>query len=261
MVFDSGRHYLCCRQGLVHDVASPSPWRLLEASEVAQASLTVERSVELGVWQGRPCIALDCAGDAPGLAWQSLRQLPARIDPSFFNLVSRGSQLLGWLRENRFCGGCAAPLDYDPAACSLRCASCRRSLYPRISPCIIVLVSRGDELLLVHGRRHAEGVYSAIAGFVDIAETLEQAVAREVREEAGVEVCNIRYFASQPWPFPDQLMIGFHADYLGGDVVADGVEVLDARWWRSDDLPSLPPVHSLARRLIDAALGRDDSAG
>jgi NAD+ diphosphatase len=130
--------------------------------------------------------------------------------------------------------------------------------YPRIAPAIIVLVRRGDEALLARGARFPAAFYSTLAGFAEVGESLEETLAREVREEVGIEVKNARYFGSQPWPFPHSLILAFTAEWAGGEIVADGVEVLDAQWFRADALPPIPPRVSIARQLIDAWL--DDVA-
>jgi NAD+ diphosphatase len=134
----------------------------------------------------------------------------------------------------------------------MRCEVCTLSFYPRISPAIIVLVRRGDEALLARSTRSASGFYSTLAGFVEAGESLEETLAREVREEVGVEVTNLRYFASQSWPFPHSLMVGFFADHAGGEIVVDKTEITDARWFAPTALPLIPPKLSIARQLIDA---------
>jgi NAD+ diphosphatase len=134
----------------------------------------------------------------------------------------------------------------------MRCPACGLMAYPRIAPAIIVLVRRGEEALLARGARFPSAFYSTLAGFAEIGETLEETLEREVFEEVGVRVKNPRYFGSQPWPFPHSLMIGFVAEWAGGDIRVDGKEILEARWFRPDALPSIPPPISIARRLIDA---------
>jgi NAD+ diphosphatase len=135
---------------------------------------------------------------------------------------------------------------------SLRCPACGLLCYPRISPAVIVLVRRGDEALLARGARFPLPFYSTLAGFVEVGESLEQTVHREIREEVGVEVDRVTYFGSQPWPFPHSLMVGFTAEWASGEIRPDGTEILDARWFAADALPQVPPPLSIARRLIDA---------
>lgn len=134
---------------------------------------------------------------------------------------------------------------------AMLCSHCRERYYPQIAPCIIVAIRRDDAILLAQHTRHRNGVHTVLAGFVEVGETLEQAVAREVMEESGIRVKNLRYVTSQPWPFPQSLMTAFMADYAEGDIVVDKKELLSADWYRYDDLPLLPPPGTVARRLIE----------
>jgi len=143
-----------------------------------------------------------------------------------------------------------------PGERARRCPACDLSFYPRISPAIIVLVRRGEEALLGQGNRFPGAFYSTLAGFVEPGETLEETLAREVREEVGVEVKDLRYFGSQPWPFPHSLMIAFTAEYAGGELRPDGVEIEECAWFDPDALPKLPPPISISRRLIDTVAGK-----
>ena len=133
--------------------------------------------------------------------------------------------------------------------------------FPRISPAIIVLVERDGKALLARSPRFKEGLFSTLAGFVEPGETLEDAVRREVKEEAGIDVKNIRYFGSQPWPFPDSLMVGFTAEYAGGEIKIDDNEILDARWFSAEDMPEIPGKISIARALIDYFLEKAGKKG
>jgi len=164
--------------------------------------------------------------------------------------ASRMKGLINWLDATRFCPSCGHPLQLHASENALECPSCGRLLYPRIEPCIITLVSRGDEILLLRNAKDTRGVYACLAGFVEIGETLEQAVRREVREEAGLELRNIRYAGSQGWPYPDQLMVAFYAEWESGEIRIQPSEIADARWFRPDALPTLPRPGSIAWRLI-----------
>ncbi|MBR5724853.1 MAG: NAD(+) diphosphatase [Bacteroidales bacterium] len=164
--------------------------------------------------------------------------------------VSRMRGYSLWLSSTKFCSACGQPLRLHAVENALECPGCGRLHFPRVEPCIIVLVTRGDELLLLRNIRDTMGIYACLAGFVEIGETLEQAVRREVREETGLTIKNIRYVGSQGWPFPDQLMAGFYADYAGGDIHIQKSEIADARWFRRDALPPLPKPGSIAWRLI-----------
>lgn len=143
------------------------------------------------------------------------------------------------------------------------CPNCRQRYYPQIAPCIIVAIRRGDEILLAQHKRHRNGIHTVLAGFVEVGETLEQAAAREIMEESRVQIKNLRYVASQPWPFPHSLMVAFMADYAGGELQHDPKELLNAGWYRYDNLPQLPPAGTVARRLIEdtVALCREDTEG
>ena len=190
---------------------------------------------------------------------QPLRFIPM---PSYFFSHddaenARASRLKGyanWIAVTKFCPACGQALRLHATENALECPACGRLHYPRIEPCIITLVSRGDELLLLRSVKDTMGIYACLAGFVEMGETLEQAVRREVREETGLEIKNIRYAGSQGWPFPDQLMAGFYADYAGGEIRIQKSEVADARWFHRDALPPLPRPGSIAWRLIHHCL-------
>ena len=209
----------------------------------------------IGEWQGERCYAVE-ADALP----ESTQGEPAAIRAVFgiaggeaFALICRAAQLLDWKKNHRYCGRCATPTAMKSNEFAMQCPACGLVAYPRISPAVMVLVRRGNELLLARSPHFKPGVFSALAGFVEAGETLEQCAVREVREEVGVEIANLRYFHSQPWPFPDSLMLAFFADYAGGDVTPDPSEIEAAGWYSIDDLPVLPDPVSIARRLIDVA--------
>jgi NAD+ diphosphatase len=160
--------------------------------------------------------------------------------------------IMQWRRESVFCGSCGTRNGDAPVELARLCPSCGRLEYPRISPAIIVLIFREDgKILLAHNKKFAGKVYSLIAGFIEAGENLEAAVSREVREEVGLEVRDTTYVASQPWPFPNSLMIGFKTCYAGGRVTPDGEEIEDARWFGREELPDLPGFGSVSRYLIN----------
>ncbi len=173
-------------------------------------------------------------------------------------VAGRAVQIIEWARTHRFCGRCGTPTELAPGERAMKCPACRLLAFPRLAPAMITLVTRGsgadEEALLAQGVQFRGPMYSCLAGFVEPGESLEGAVAREVREEVGIEVTNIRYWGSQPWPFPHSLMLGFHADYAGGEIVCDPTEIIDAQWYRRDALPPIPPGISIARKLIDVWL-------
>ena len=219
---------------------------------------------EVGSLDGRRCFAADIDPDmrAPeGYVFRDLRGL-WDSDEDFFRVAGRARQVVEWDRTNRFCGRCAAPTVDMEDEMAKRCPRCGMLYYPRLSPAAIMLVRRGDELLLARSPHFPPGMYSALAGFVEAGESIEDTIRREVREEVGVEVGEVRYFGSQPWPFPNSLMIGFIAEYAGGELkIGEPEEIEDARWYRLDDLPKLPPKVSIARAMIDAFIARHDGKG
>ncbi|WP_417580472.1 NAD(+) diphosphatase [Nitrincola sp.] len=184
---------------------------------------------------------------------QDLREaLSQAVDEDEFAALSREAQLSRWQQQAQFCHCCASPLQpHAEEAIARECTHCGHVHYPPVSPCIIVLITKGDQCLLAHAANFAPGRYSTLAGFIEPGETAEQAVAREVREEVGIEVTNIRYFKSQSWPFPHSLMLGFFAEYAGGELQPDGVEILAADWFSADKMPYMPPSFSISRQLIE----------
>ncbi|GFZ76425.1 NADH pyrophosphatase [Pseudohongiella nitratireducens] len=168
-----------------------------------------------------------------------------------FAPLGRAGQVAQWFNDHRYCGRCAAPMQPATEQLVLSCSSCQHHVYPRINPCIIVLITRGREVLLASHHRHGKAFYSCLAGFIEAGESAEDAVHREVMEEVGIKIGNLRYLGSQPWPFPSQLMFGFYADYESGEIDADQDEIEDAVWFDIDDLPFVPnPEISIAGRLI-----------
>ncbi len=185
-----------------------------------------------------------------------LMALYGRVPEEEWVMAGRGVQLVEWERTHRFCGRCATPTEAAGGERARRCPACGLLAFPRLAPAVIVLVERGDEVLLARGRQFPVPMYSCLAGFVEPGETLEHTVQREVREEVGVELADVRYAASQPWPFPHSLMIGFTARWASGDIRIDETELVDAQWFTADTLPAIPPRLSIARHLIDDWIDR-----
>ena len=188
----------------------------------------------------------------PDWAFLGLRALVESFDEETFAIAGHGAHVVDWRTTSRFCGRCGATTGRMPAERAMRCPACGLTIHPRIAPAAIVLVRKGDLALLARNARFPLPFYSTVAGFTDIGETLEETVRREVKEEVGVEVGALRYFGSQPWPFPHSLMVGFTAEWLSGDIVVDGEEIADAKWFSPAELPRIPPRLSIARRMIDA---------
>ncbi len=189
-----------------------------------------------------------------GMAWQGLRTLFSVLEDAHFALAGRAVQLVDWDRNHQFCGRCGAPTEAKADERGRVCRACRLTFYPKIAPAVMALVRRGNEMLLGRSPHFPPGMFSALAGFVEPGETLEQCIAREVLEEVGVSVTNIRYFASQPWPFPNSLMIAFFCDYESSEIAPQETEIEAAEWFDVFQLPKLPSKISIARRLIDAAV-------
>lgn len=205
----------------------------------------------VGLLDGHPYYTAQLT-DAKPQPRLGLRDIGLRSETAFM-LAARARGLLDWRRQHRFCGQCGRPTTALGGESAMVCEPCQLRFYPRVSPCIIVLITRGPEVLLAQGVRHrSAGWYSTLAGFVETGESLEQAVHREIREEVGVDVANLRYQGSQTWPFPHQLMLGFWADYAGGDIRPAPDEIADARWFHVDDLPPFPPGFSIAGYMIEA---------
>jgi NAD+ diphosphatase len=231
---------------------------LFTYEELHGADWRVHRELFLGHWQGRPCFAHEIAPDATLDVMQHYRgnlyELLGRTDDALFALAGRAAQLLAWERDHRYCGRCGSEMVMDGSERAMRCAECTMVSYPRISPCIIVLVLRGEELLLARHARYRKPMYSTLAGFIEAGESAEHCLQREVREEVGVEVENPRYFGSQAWPFPGQLMLGYFADHSGGDIRCDDHEIVEADWYHFSHLPNVPPTTSIAGQLIQHAV-------
>jgi NAD+ diphosphatase len=227
------------------------------ARTLAELGVDAMRTQYLGTLRGRHCFSAEVANDAQapqGMAWLGLRRLFGQIDDVEYALAGRAIQIMEWDRTHQFCGVCATPTVARNKERARACPSCGHLVYPRLAPAVMMLVRRGRELLLGRSPHFQPGVYSALAGFVDPGETLEACVAREVMEEVGVTVQNLRYFGSQSWPFPHSLMIAFFADYAGGDIVPQPEEIEDAQWFDIDALPDLPMAISISRWLIDAGV-------
>jgi NAD+ diphosphatase len=236
---------------LNHDGQRP---RIPLSRDLTVHLVRLEHRQFLGSLDGRPCFAAHWPGTHPlseDFSPKGLRSLFWQLDSEQVWVAGRANHLVQWSLNHQFCGRCGAPtVDKDDERAK-RCPDCGRVNYPRVSPAVIMAVLKEDRILLARSGRFPKAFYSVLAGFVEPGETLEECVRREIREEVGIEVDRIRYFSSQPWPFPDSLMVGFTARYAGGDIRIDGREIADAGWFSADDLPQIPPKISIARQLID----------
>jgi len=216
------------------------------------------RSFYLGLWNQQPCWAEEYAeAKAPDsmAQWFVIREVLTDLTAELFHVTITAKHLLSWHAGQQFCGTCGHALQDSPTERARVCTHCARVHYPIIAPAIIVAIRRGEEILLAHNHSFHNKIHSIIAGFIEAGETPEQAVAREVREEVGIEVRDIRYLESQAWPFPNSLMLGFSADYAQGNIQADGMEIEHAAWYSKNKLPQLPRPGSISFRLICRTMG------
>ncbi len=224
------------------------------ASDLSVLNLTPAQTQHLGALDGCSCHAGEWPeGEsvADGYTFKGLRELFRALDEEMVFLAGRANQLNRWYRIHRFCGQCGRPTRDKSDERAKICPECGLVNYPRVTPAVIVAVVKGNEILLGRSKRFPKGFHSVLAGFVEPGETLEACVKREVREEVGIEVADIQYFGSQPWPFPDSLMVAFTAAYAGGTIQLDPAEIVHADWYPSHGLPPVPPGISIARKLID----------
>lgn len=211
-------------------------------------------TAEIGRYKGAP-VFLQVRKDAEPLPshWQfrPLRDCLLNSDSELFSLAARACQITGFLKTHKFCGVCGEEVAQSREELAVTCGHCGLVSYPRISPCIIVGIYHGNKILLAQGVRHPEGLHSVLAGFVESGESLEQCLQREVMEEANIEVTDIEYVGSQPWPFPHSLMAGFIARYQGGELKFDPSELVTGGWFDFEHLPQTPPAGSIASKLIE----------
>jgi NAD+ diphosphatase len=227
---------------------------LLWHKRLEDLNLKPLRTQYLGQFKGQPCFSAELPPEisAPeGLAFTDMRTFYFGVEEDIFLLAGRALQIMTWDQTHQFCGRCGQPTETLAGEMAKICPACKFTSYPRISPAIIVAVIKENKILLtryasVRGRWH-----TIIAGFLEPGETLEECVQREVLEEVGLHVKNIRYFGNQPWPFPNSLMIGFTAEYQSGEIKVDGKEIGEADWYLATDIPEVPPKMSISREIID----------
>jgi len=257
-------------------LSEPAHWFLFQGNQIlvrredGQASVPIVvdprdlglhplRDQYLGTLAGRHCYSGECAPEVPapdGYIWSGLRALFGLFDDAMFALAGRAVQIMDWDRTHLYCGRCGTPTELKPGERARQCPNCGQVHYPRIAPAVMALVQRGDQLLLARSPHFVPGMYSALAGFVEPGESLEHCLVREVKEEVGIKVGNLRYFSSQPWPFPHSLMIAFNCDWVEGEITPDPSEIEAAGWFDLERLPVLPNKISIARRLIDSTIAK-----
>ncbi len=215
----------------------------------------------LGRLADADCWALALAAAPDGWKRTPLRAAMMSLDAPLDALAGRAAQVLEWDRSHRFCGVCATPTAIKPGERARVCPACGHIAYPRLSPAAMALIWRPGELLLARSPHFAPGRYSALAGFVEAGESLEECIHREVTEEVGVAVTDLRYFGSQSWPFPHSLMVAFTMRWAGGEIVPQPDEIEDAQWFALDALPDIPPRFSVAGHLIGDTIVRMRAQG
>jgi NAD+ diphosphatase len=249
------RYFVCHNNNILQLVDEKEAWRPATREELGQFDGVHEHY--MGTLRGEKCFAVHVS--EPGSAgFASLRMNIQNIGPTLFNLAGRALQVCDWYRSHQFCGRCGKSTTDSKRDRSTVCAGCKLNFYPRLSPSIIVLVHRGGEVLLGRNHMFPEGLFSTLAGFVEPGESIEETVIREVKEEVGVNVSNLSYRGSQPWPFPNCLMLGFHAEYQSGDIVLQEDEIAEAGWFPCTDLPLIPGKFAISRWLIDEYLSQHD---
>jgi len=239
-------------------VSSADPPALPTLSEVSGLDIDGAR-LYLGRLDGVDCLALRASADAPepeGWQWRGLRSLFLKVPDAVLALAGRSFQIVEWDRSHRFCGRCGTATEDKAEERAKICPACGHVVYPRVSPAMMVLITRGRELLLARANRFPGAMFSALAGFVEPGESIEDCIRREVREEVGIEVDHLTYFASQSWPFPHSLMIAFNAEYSSGEAHPCDLEIAEVKWFSVDALPQLPGPVSISRHLIDATVAR-----
>jgi NAD+ diphosphatase len=222
--------------------------------ELSSVSHQVLRANYMGVLDGRPAFAMEVEADAPDplpFAFEPLRGTFGTLDEGAWLIAGRAAMIVDWDRSHQYCGHCGHQTYYLETERAKRCPNCGLVAYPRVSPAVIVLVERGEQVLLARSVHQRSGMYALISGFVDAGEDLVEAVERELQEEVGIAVEDVRFFGSQPWPFPHSLMVGFTAQWKSGEIHIKPDEIAAAQFFAPDDLPPIPPRLSIARKLID----------
>jgi len=246
-------YFVCHENAILQLFDGDGSWRPITEQELP--TISAGQSHYMGSMGNQACFALEAA-DSGDYEFASLRANLLAIDHTLFNLAGRALQLCDWYKTHKYCGNCGAETETHASDRAAVCRTCNLHFYPRLSPSIIVLVHRQDEVLLGRNHMFPEGLYSTLAGFVEPGESIEETVRREVREEVGVNVGILSYRGSQPWPFPNSLMLGFHAAYDSGDISLQEDEIADAQWFRCDELPLVPGKFAISRWLIDEYLSQ-----
>ncbi|KPU82746.1 NUDIX hydrolase [Psychromonas sp. PRT-SC03] len=236
----------------------------VSASELSLPASILAHKIKIGEYQSHPCYLItDEEESASDLgSYENARILLGKIDENLFNMLGRALQVSLFYQTHQYCGQCGEKMHRVDWEVACQCIACKHRCYPRISPCIIVAIRKDKEILLALHQRHyqnKEEIYTVLAGFVEAGEALEHCLQREVFEEVGIKVKNIRYVRSQPWPFPHSLMMAYIAEYDSGDICIDTQEIRSAAWYGAKNLPALPNKGTVARELISHVLAECDS--
>ena len=233
-----------------------SEFLIFEEEDLKWSEMNLVNKQFLGFLNNKPCYLSELTSESKiddGTMLTPLRNLLGRIPDSLFTVCSRSIQLSEWYKNNQFCGTCGSKMQRHNSERAMFCTCNNLLIYPKISPCIIVLVTKGEELLLAHNKNFPGTFYSTLAGFIEAGESAESAIHREIYEEVKIKVKNIQYYGSQSWPFPSQLMLGYHAEYLEGDITPDGEEIDSADWFNYKKLPQVPTGNiSISGQLIES---------
>lgn len=217
---------------------------IIRYKDIANMNIKIDNVQYMGKLNGENCFSAGIKKTDSSIddsQFMDLKSLMLVLDESLFLVASKSYLLLNWEKTHKYCGVCGFPMKRKESLSerALICPKCGYTTWPRTSPAIIVAVTKGDKLLLAHNKNFSHGMYSVIAGFVELGETFEQCVKREAFEEVGIQIDNIKYFGSQPWPFPNSMMVGFTAEYSGGQIVEDGKEIVHADWFSKDEIPGM----------------------
>jgi len=221
---------------------------------IEELNIVPVRTQYLGTLEGQPCYSVEVSSnikDPDGMSFRDLRSLYGTLEEDIFILAGKALQIVTWDKTHQYCGSCGTHTETIKGEKAKRCPKCGLINYPQISPAVITAILKDNKILMAHNSGFIGNMHSIIAGFLEPGETLEECVEREIMEEVGLKVKNIKYFGSQPWPFPNSMMIGYLAEYESGEILVDGVEITEAKWFGVENLPKLPSEMSIARKLID----------
>lgn len=248
----NGREY--CFLFYKGDVVVKEGSEFLQTSEVVELGIDNSKLVYIGAEEVNEYYAVSVVGEEifKGYSVKDIGDIRDEVSEVIFSMILRGLHFTNWLAKTKYCSCCGSEVSIEHKKAFIECKGCGNLMYPFVNPCILVAVLKEDKILLAHSPHFPTNLYSTLAGFVEAGESLEECVRREVREEVGIEIKNIRYFGTHPWPFSNSVMIGFIADYASGEIQIDNNEIESADWFSFDNLPKIPDYkYSFARIVID----------